>query len=98
LAIGGTIDPANEFTVVALTNTTFEGMIGRFTVDSSRRLERIRGERAAEGLPLVFNEFTYLGGFASIDALSNGEKWIPAASNRRVARERPGPNAVLRLH
>ena len=27
------IDPANEFTVVALTNTAFEGMIGRFTVD-----------------------------------------------------------------
>jgi CubicO group peptidase (beta-lactamase class C family) len=27
------IDPTNEFTVVALTNTAFEGMIGRFTVD-----------------------------------------------------------------
>lgn len=27
------IDPANELTVVALTNTAFEGMIGRFTVD-----------------------------------------------------------------
>jgi CubicO group peptidase (beta-lactamase class C family) len=27
------IDPTNELTVVALTNTTFEGMIGRFTVD-----------------------------------------------------------------
>jgi CubicO group peptidase (beta-lactamase class C family) len=27
------IDPANELTVVALTNTTFEGMSGRFTVD-----------------------------------------------------------------
>ena len=27
------IDPVNEFTVVALTNTAFEGMIGRFTVD-----------------------------------------------------------------
>ena len=27
------IDPANELTVVALTNTTFEGMIGRFPVD-----------------------------------------------------------------
>ena len=27
------IDPANEYTVVALTNTAFEGMIGRFTVD-----------------------------------------------------------------
>lgn len=27
------IDPANEFTVVALTNTAFEGMVGRFTVD-----------------------------------------------------------------
>jgi CubicO group peptidase (beta-lactamase class C family) len=27
------IDPANQFTVVALTNTAFEGMIGRFTVD-----------------------------------------------------------------
>ena len=27
------IDPKNELTVVALTNTAFEGMIGRFTVD-----------------------------------------------------------------
>ena len=27
------IDPANELTVVALSNTTFEGMTGRFTVD-----------------------------------------------------------------
>ncbi len=27
------IDPANEFTVVSLTNTAFEGMTGRFTVD-----------------------------------------------------------------
>jgi len=27
------IDPANELSVVALTNTAFEGMIGRFTVD-----------------------------------------------------------------
>jgi len=27
------IDPANELTVVALTNTAFEGMIGRFTLD-----------------------------------------------------------------
>ena len=27
------IDPANELTVVALTNTAFEGMTGRFTVD-----------------------------------------------------------------
>jgi len=27
------IDPANALTVVALTNTAFEGMIGRFTVD-----------------------------------------------------------------
>ena len=27
------IDPANELTVVALTNTAFEGMVGRFTVD-----------------------------------------------------------------
>ena len=27
------IDPTNELTVVALTNTAFEGMIGRFTVE-----------------------------------------------------------------
>jgi CubicO group peptidase (beta-lactamase class C family) len=27
------IDPKNELTVVALTNTAFEGMIGRYTVD-----------------------------------------------------------------
>jgi CubicO group peptidase (beta-lactamase class C family) len=27
------IDPTNELTVVALTNTTFEGMVGRYTLD-----------------------------------------------------------------
>jgi len=27
------IDPANEVTVVALTNTAFEGMVGNFTAD-----------------------------------------------------------------
>lgn len=27
------IDPTNELTVVALTSTAFEGMVGRFTVD-----------------------------------------------------------------
>jgi CubicO group peptidase (beta-lactamase class C family) len=27
------VDPANELTVVAFTNTAFEGMVGRFTVD-----------------------------------------------------------------
>ena len=27
------IDPANELTVVALTSTAFEGMVGRYTVD-----------------------------------------------------------------
>ena len=27
------IDPANELTVVALTNTAFEGMVGNFTAD-----------------------------------------------------------------
>ena len=36
------IDPANELTVVALSNTTFEGMTGRFTSGrSQRRLRRV---------------------------------------------------------
>ncbi len=52
---------------------------------------------AAEGLPFVFKEFTHLGGFASIDALINGERWVTAANDRHVAAERPGPNAVLRF-
>jgi CubicO group peptidase (beta-lactamase class C family) len=39
------IDPANEFTVVALTNTAFEGMIGRFTVDVRNAVYGVSNEK-----------------------------------------------------
>jgi murein DD-endopeptidase MepM/ murein hydrolase activator NlpD len=52
---------------------------------------------AAEGLPFVFREFTQLGGFASIDALVDGQPWSAAPSERQATLERPAPNAVLRF-
>jgi Peptidase family M23 len=51
----------------------------------------------AEGLPFVFKEFADLGGFASIDALIGGQKWLAAEQARPRALERPSPNAVLRF-
>jgi murein DD-endopeptidase len=54
---------------------------------------------AAEGLPFVFNQFDRLGGFASIEALLNGETWVPDPEGRRNVRrlERPGANSVVRF-
>jgi len=49
----------------------------------------------AEGVPFVFSRFTTFGGFASIDALANGEKWRPAQLARPSAATRPAPNAVI---
>jgi hypothetical protein len=51
----------------------------------------------AEGLPFVFREFAHLGAFASIDALVSGEKASLTAGDRRVERERPAPNSVVRF-
>jgi hypothetical protein len=52
---------------------------------------------AAEGMPFVFETFVQLGGFASLDAVVNGEKWSAAARERRMTAERPAPNTVLQF-
>jgi hypothetical protein len=49
----------------------------------------------AEGLPFVFQHFTVLGGFASIAALVNGEKWQPAQAAPSLRTARPTPNSVI---
>ncbi len=49
----------------------------------------------AEGLPFVFRQFTTLGEFASITALTSGERWVPAELARPSFRARPTPNAVI---
>ena len=50
---------------------------------------------AAEGTPFVFRNFTMLGEFASIDALHDGQPWVPAQLARPAVRSRPTPNAVI---
>lgn len=50
---------------------------------------------SAEGMPFVFRNFTVLGEFASIDALHNGERWVPAQLARPAVQSRPSPNAVI---
>jgi murein DD-endopeptidase len=50
---------------------------------------------AAEGMPFVFRNFTMLGEFASIDALHNGERWLPAQLARPAVQSRPSPNSVI---
>jgi murein DD-endopeptidase len=54
---------------------------------------------AAEGLPFVFTRFEVLGAFASLEALSAGERWVAQAANQANERtlERPRPNAVIRF-
>jgi murein DD-endopeptidase len=49
----------------------------------------------AEGLPFVFQQFTAVGGFASIAALVNGDKWIPAQRAQVLKAARPQPNSVI---
>ncbi len=49
----------------------------------------------AEGMPFVFRQFTTLGEFASITALTSGERWVPAELARPAFRARPTPNAVI---
>ena len=50
---------------------------------------------AAEGVPFVFHEFTQVGRFASLAALTSGEKWLPASSAVTYRLERPDPVAVI---
>lgn len=50
---------------------------------------------AAEGMPFVFRQFTQVGRFDSLAALTSGAKWVPAgrADIRRL--ERPDPVSVI---
>lgn len=50
---------------------------------------------AAEGMPFVFRQFGQLGRFASLAALTSGEKWLPASLAETRRRERPDPLAVI---
>jgi murein DD-endopeptidase len=50
---------------------------------------------AAEGMPFVFRQFGLLGHFASLAALTSGEKWLPASSAATIQRQRPDPVAVI---
>ena len=52
---------------------------------------------AAEGLPFVFSDFVQSGGFASIDALVNGELPSMTDGERRATMQRPAPNAIVRF-
>lgn len=49
----------------------------------------------AEGVPFIFKQLTVLGGFASIQALQSGERWMPAGAAKSSTNERPAPNAVI---
>jgi hypothetical protein len=49
----------------------------------------------AEGLPFVFRQITTFGAFASIDALVNGERWLPDGSAHLYTLARPAPNSVI---
>jgi hypothetical protein len=46
-------------------------------------------------MPFVFDRFTVLGDFASIDALVAGEPWRPAQLARPAVPSRPMPNSVI---
>jgi murein DD-endopeptidase len=50
---------------------------------------------AAEGMPFVFRQFTQIGRFASLAALTSGEKWLPTGSAVIHQHERPDPVTVL---
>jgi murein DD-endopeptidase len=50
---------------------------------------------AAEGMPFVFRQFTQIGRFASLAALTSGEKWLPAGSAVIHQQERPDPVTVI---
>jgi hypothetical protein len=50
---------------------------------------------AAEGAPFVFRQFADIGRFASLGALTSGEKWLPASGARTQRQERPEPVSVI---
>jgi murein DD-endopeptidase len=50
---------------------------------------------AAEGMPFVFRQFTQVGRFDSLTALTSGAKWLPAGSADIRRLERPDPVTVL---
>jgi murein DD-endopeptidase len=50
---------------------------------------------AAEGMPFVFRQFTQIGRFASLAALTSGEKWLPAGNAETRQQERPDPVTVI---
>jgi hypothetical protein len=50
---------------------------------------------AAEGMPFVFRQFTQVGRFASLAALTSGEPWVPASVAERRQLERPDPMTVV---
>jgi murein DD-endopeptidase len=54
---------------------------------------------ASEGLPFVFTGFEDLGGFTSIQALIEGERWRPGPDGADQSRrgERPRANSVVRF-
>lgn len=52
---------------------------------------------AAEGMPFVFRSFIEDGRFASLNALTSGEKWLPAGAVVTRREERPDPVTVIRF-
>ena len=50
---------------------------------------------AAEGMPFVFRQFTQVGRFESLTALTSGAKWLPAGSADIRRLERPDPVTVV---
>ncbi len=50
---------------------------------------------AAEGMPFVFRQFTQVGRFDSLTALTSGAKWLPAGSADIRRLERPDPVTVI---
>lgn len=50
---------------------------------------------AAEGAPFVFRQFTQIGRFASLGALTSGAQWLPAGSAAMRRQERPDAVAVI---
>jgi hypothetical protein len=43
----------------------------------------------------VFRQFTQIGRFASLGALTSGDRWLPAGSAEIRRRQRPDPVTVI---
>jgi murein DD-endopeptidase len=52
---------------------------------------------AAEGVPFVFRQFADIGKFASLQALSSAEPWLPSGSARTHRAQRPDPVSVIQF-